>query len=340
MTQLLVNELPPASTATAAHLRTWSAQAALFVRWALDGERAPRRAAFWKLVDRACNEPVTEECFRDCFGFGYADARDRLSDYLPSAVRNPIRLRAEKLTRLPSVRMRDATRTEIGRLKGEWERLEIGFVRARHPEFTGKYQEQAHRTLTQAFEAAPQDPRLLTVIGLYEIDVGNETQARPYLEAAAKARIVRPRLYFELSRLRYAEARANAAGRDGLLSVAQANSVLDPLNFGHTQTPPLVENYLLVAEVWSRAEAALERRHFALLEEGLRLFPQNPRLLYGVAALNALQGRRTEATALVERGLRIVQSGPAREAFLKLQAALANATPPRAAEAQPAAVGK
>ena len=65
----------------------WRAQCALFMRWAVVHDEGRQREAFWRFVERLERQPPDEALFRACFGFGYADMRDRLSDYLPEAVR-------------------------------------------------------------------------------------------------------------------------------------------------------------------------------------------------------------------------------------------------------------
>jgi hypothetical protein len=268
-------------------VRRWRAQAALFVRWAFDGDKE-RRASLWKYVRRVTATPATEAIFQECFGFGYADARDMLSDYLPLALRNPLRHRPESIPDLESYRLRLATDAEVGRLKGDWERLEVAYVRTRFPQYVSRYEEQATRTLTKAHAIDSRDPRLLAVMGLHASDAGDNEKARPLLEAAVYAKVVRPRAYFELARLRFIQAVAKPAGQNGFLNSAQANAVLEPLRSAYTQQPPLAQTYALTAEVWSRSGMRLAQAHFDLLDEGLRTFPGQLNLLYQVAALKMM----------------------------------------------------
>ena len=130
--------------------RLWQVQSALFVRWAMDGEDPARRAGFWKFVAQAAAAPASEAMLRECLGLSYADLRDRLSDFLPGTLRNRLRLQAGKLLPVPPYKLQNATPAEIGRIKGDWERMEIGYVKARHPQYADKYALQAHKTLTEA----------------------------------------------------------------------------------------------------------------------------------------------------------------------------------------------
>lgn len=303
----------------AAAERLWQVQAALLVRWALEGEDRTRRAGFWRLVERAALAPVDEGVLRECLGLSHADLRDRLSDSLPGMVRNRLRVRAEKIVPVPPFKLQNATPAEIGRLKGEWERMEINYVKARYPQYTDKYALQAHRTLTEAYAKGGTDPRLLAVVGLYECEVGNGEAARSYLEEAARAKVVRPRVYVELARLRYTEAKAGLADENQRLSAVQANRVLEPLATAWTQAPPLAEAYTLAAEVWVNSLGVLDRPQFGLLEEGCRLFPRHLPLPYYTALLKGLHGDRDGAETMITRGLETFSTVSARTRFEQLR---------------------
>ncbi|HTI52326.1 MAG TPA: hypothetical protein VL475_15290, partial [Planctomycetaceae bacterium] len=305
-------ESTPAPGAAPENVQRWRAQAALFVRWMLEGDEA-REKSFWAFVTRGATGPVTEAIFRECFGLGYADARDALSDFLPGAIQQPIRIQRENLPPVPSYRLRIATDAEVARIKGEWERLVVTFVKAQHPEFRARYEEQAVRTLGEPM-TGPRDPRLLAVQGLYAADNGRDQEAASLLEAAATAKVVRPRAYLELARLRSTEALSHPAGADGRLSAAQANAVLEPLRLARTQQPPLAQTYALAAEVWRSSEVALSAQQYELLDEGLRLFPNQIALVYQIAALKLQHGAKAEAMVLVERGLRQSPTPAARAA--------------------------
>jgi hypothetical protein len=283
----------------------WSSQAALFLRWAMDGENHPRREALWRFVRRiSAGEAMTEDLFRECFGLGYVDAQERLSDYLASAVVGSVHFDAGKPAPLPELEPRLANDADIARIKGDLERLEAMWIKARYPELTQKYLEQARRTFARAYDKGLRDPRLLAVMGLCEVDAGNDAGAKKYLESALLGGgPLRPRASYELARLRYDEAKKKPAGPSDQLSAEQATDVLQPLVGSRQSSPPLLETYALTAEVWSRSVPALTRQNLALLDEGVAYFPRNVPLIYQAAWLNARQGFITEAGTLIARGL-------------------------------------
>jgi hypothetical protein len=303
------------------------AQCGLLVRWALDPQNGVRDA-FWKFAARASEEPLTEEMFQSCFGFGFADLRDRLSDYLPAAVKSPLQLPLDKSPARPALEIRRATPAEVARLRGEWERLSVPLVRQRHPEHAGRYVEQARRTVQRAYEGGDRDPRLLATLGLGEIDAGNDAAAREFLEQAAVGRVVRPRAYLELARLRWSElTRGQPPSRE--FDADQLAPVLEPLRLGYAQNPPLAEAVGLWADVRLRASVAPPDEEVKALLRGARLFITDARLCFRVARALGRHGRSAEAVALLGEGFLHVRDDATRAQFAQMYAVL---TKPRRAE--------
>jgi hypothetical protein len=210
---------------------------------------------------------------------------------------------------------------EIARIKGDWERLEITYVRTHFPTLTTKYVEQARRTLMRAYDGGSRDPQLLAVLGLCEVDAGNDAGARGYLEdAAARDPALRPRARFELARLRFAAARAPGAGAAPALTAAQAGDVLAPLLAEREQDLLLVEAYTLIADVWAACTEAPTRAQLALLERGVRLFPRHSELVHRTAELNLRHGHTDAARWQVTLGLTLAPDAATRARFEVLQA--------------------
>src|SRR5690606_17013148 len=113
------------------------------------------------------------------------------------------------------------------RIRGDWERQQISFVRQRFPEMVEAYVEQARRTLRRAYDRGERDPQLMAVLGLTEKDAGNPALARGFLEAAVREKAVRPRANFELALMRFKELAEFAAERK--LDPNEVQSVLQPL---------------------------------------------------------------------------------------------------------------
>ena len=291
--------------------KIWRAQAALFVRWALADGNEARREQFWRWLDRLDQAPAGEPAFRACFGFGYADARDRLSDYLREAVGEREKRPTQKIGRPPRVAVRPATDLEIARLRGDWERLQANYVRAHYPELAERYSAQARRTLLRAYDRGGRDPQLLAIMGLLECDEDKATAGRTYLEAAARQNTFRPRVGFELARLRFRESEnGDHAHR---FTKAETEAILGPLMDATRQSPPLPEIYALIEAVWLRSDLQPGRDDLAALEEGVRHFPEASGLVLGAVQLHVNAGALTEARELAERGRLFAPDAKSRE---------------------------
>lgn len=301
--------------------RAWRAQCALFVRWATVENKGAFKEALWKFIDRLQTERPSEALFRDHFGVGYSDARDQLSDYLDSAIRERAVLPVPPTPR-QRLRFRDATGLEIARIRGDWERMEIAYVRARSPAYVDKYVEQARRTLSRAYAQGETDPRLLTSLGLTEVDSGNPASARPFLEAATQGNVVRPRAYYELARLRY-KAFTDDAAPEAKLTPRQTAEIMAPLLAIRHQQPPLAQAYALVTTVLARSEAPPTAEELAVLHEGARNFPQISELVYRAIYFHLAGGQPTAATSLIELALAHVTEPEMRAKLERLQASLA-----------------
>ena len=224
-------------------LDIWRSQAALFVRWAFDDPTHSRREALWKLARYACQAPVTEAVFRDCFGMSFAEMDEQLYEYLPVAMTKQFVLFPRRSIRIPDVDLdrdtsyseslsfsdrprdlvlRDSTVAERVRILGDWERKEIDFVRDTQPEFADLYIKQAQSTLVSAYGKGARDPGLLAALGLFECAIHNDIAAQGFLELAVSAQVVRPRAYVELARIRLANALAEAGGVGENLNASQA----------------------------------------------------------------------------------------------------------------------
>jgi hypothetical protein len=317
-----------------AHPRRAAVRAAtqeLFVRWAV-GQGAETRRALWDWAAAGAEGLVTEEMFQARFGFDYAELRDRLSDYLPKAVTEVRRLAPEGLPPLPRVEVERATPGQVARVRGEWERLAMGYVGRRMPQVREPYVAQARRTLRRAFDAGERDPRLLATMGLCEIDAGNAEGARPHLEAAVAAGVVRPRAYLELARLQH-EALGRDAAPEKTFSFGELAPILDVLRRGLAQAPALPEAFVLLGNVWERGATAPNAAELAELERGARLYWRRPSVVLPIARALVRHGHTGLAQAALGRCAGDVADDEDRSELLRLQRELAQLAP--ASEAAP-----
>ncbi|MBP6506863.1 MAG: STN domain-containing protein [Opitutaceae bacterium] len=305
----------------AAALRLWRSQAALFIRWSLDGSSPAPRGALWQLVTRSSSEPLTDEIFNACYGFSPTFADRHLAEYLHVAVRNPIHLLPTDMPAPFEVSLTNATPADVSRVQGTLQQLEINYIQQYQPTLQSKYVEQARNTLGRAYRQGERDPRLLALLGLTECDAGNDAAAQPYLEAAVQGdRLVRPRVYYELARILYSRTGPKDLGTKQ--APADVARVLELLMTACLQAPPQTEVYALMAEVMVRRDGPMNELEFKTLESGLYYFHRDQRLIYPAALLFALHGYDARASELIEIGLHADPSPNERNRLLRLEGAM------------------
>lgn len=184
----------------------WQAQSALFVRWALFAAEVPQREqVLVRLVQRAMRGPITEDDFRDCYGFGYAEARRRLTAYAHTAANSTVTYAYRGFRRWPTpvtpAVKRPATEGEVARLVGDWERMCGLRLKDMNPKRSAAFFAEAGRTLRRAYDAGDRDPRFLAVLGLYYEETGDAAQALPLLQEAVKAKVDRPDAFAALAKV-------------------------------------------------------------------------------------------------------------------------------------------
>lgn len=269
----------------------WSAECYAFVHMCLYSAGHRYQKPFLEFVSRLSNEPLSEDLFRQCFHETYKDMAIDLRGYLDFTAHTYLQYKAKKGQQLPDpppVALRDATQSEVGRIKGEVLRL-------------SGHSDQAHLTLIAPYVRGEKDPRLLAALGLDEEAAGHDDRARKFLEEASREKVVRARAYLELARLRY-KAALGPNGDDRKLNDDQLAAVLEPLFTARTQPPPLADVYNLIAEAWSHSATKPTHDQFAVLLEGVRIFPRDPNLLMSAALLATRGGFDDAAHALAKRG--------------------------------------
>lgn len=294
----------------------WRAQAALLVRWALDGND-DRREGLWRLAREAAQGPVSAERFEVCLGQSMEKVDAALQRYQHRAVRRGFELRPRAFSDSPAYVLKQASELEVAWVKGEVDRLKIGYLQRHYPQLTGRYVEQARRTLQQAYEGGARDPRLYGLMGLCEVDARDDTAARPWLEQAVAGGESRPRVYFELARICFHAVRAN----NPRPSPAEVEPIWTLLEAAAGQRPPLVRVYELMAEIAQSAEQ-FSPRQLDRLAEGVRLFPHHVALLETVARLHVRADRVAEAQAIMRLGLTMNPDPASQRRLARLQAEL------------------
>jgi len=295
--------------APASRTELWNSETSLLVRWGL--YRCGNRQAFLDFVDKASREPATEPMFQKFLGMGYAEAERRLSDYLPAAVSEPIRVPlADPPEQPPAIRA--ATSAEVARIIGDWGRLEGRTLGLADFDYKRECLDQADRLFERVRLRRTSDPLFLAAFGLYEIQAGDTVRAREALEEATAAGVLRPRAYVELANLRLDDALPSAQHGIGDLDAAEYTAIIGLLTTARVQMPSLLATYDVFARALEHAPTRPTPEDLRPLEEALELFPQNAVLAYKVANLCREDGYAEEAGSIVERAARFSDTDEAR----------------------------
>lgn len=296
----------PVDAGSRAHFDLWLAEAELFVRWAIDGpshRNYRSRAALWQFADAAARAPVTESTFRQCFGMGYSDARDEMSDYLARAVVRPVTVDLGSEPSIPDLRLRLAAPGEIHRIKGDWARRTLRLVRESHPALLPIYVRQAREVLQTAYDAGERDPRLVANLGLLYSESGSPAEARRYLLEGSAAGGIRAAALAQLARLRlapYVTANHPDSGRPDPEAVA---AIMTAVRAAHRLQPPQLLTYLVVGGLCELDPRRATPEERTLLAEGAELFPSCTPLVVCAVREDATGGDRSRALRLAEMGL-------------------------------------
>jgi hypothetical protein len=254
---------------------------ALFVRWGAFSPDDAIREQFWRFIQRALVEPVTESMFMECFGLSYAEVRDRLSWFLPYALEKQASAPVE-ITGTPAYELRDATHGEFARMIGEWQRIEARVLGPQYPELAKTYREQAEKTFEKAFtfKNAQKNPRILASMGLLAVESQKLARGHELLEAAILNGVEDPSVLLETARLRWA---AQMTDEKGTLSPEDSESIAELLLKAERQKPAMPSVYLLLAKLAADAKSA-PPSHVAALERGLVAFPRNAEMQHRLKA--------------------------------------------------------
>jgi len=171
--------------------------------------------------------------------------------------------------------MRHATEAEVHRLKGDAERMEIAYVKRYHPSYAQQYIDQARQTLDSCLSkrrarSAPACGTWLCARSMRAIPRG----ARAYLEIAATARVVRPRVYLETgSPSIWRSSLRTATSTKAKFAAVKTHSYLRASADCVTAGAAAARGLCAVPDACLRCNDAPSVDDLALVREGARLFP-------------------------------------------------------------------
>jgi hypothetical protein len=220
----------------------------------------------------------------------------------------------------PRIEMQEATKGQIARIRGEWERRASKYMRSSSEALSRTYLEQSQNSFDRGVTSGIQDPELFAAAGILSFEKGDEARARTLLEAAVRASVVRPEAYLDLALLYYHDALKHPLGkRPGDLSVEQKTAVASIILRGLKQDPQIPGLFVLLSDLEIHSDESADEAYLALLDRGAHLYPDFSILVYRVAALEAIQGNKSEVESLIGQGLARSLQKDDRDRLLRLR---------------------
>lgn len=297
---------------------SWAKQSYAFLHMCLYGSDRRFQKGMLTFIKRLGNEPASEALFKECFGVSYRSMGATLRGYITGATYRSMDYRALKgekffSDQLPLV-IRDATQSEIGRIKGET------YLLAGHDE-------AAQQELVTAYRRGERDPQLLAALGLFEEARGDEDTSTKFLKMAVEQKVSRPEAYLSLAKKYYAEAKA-AAGEKPFFKEEEVATISSLLRTAAQQPPVMSDVYEVLANTWQRSPLKIDQTDTSLLIRGSLQFPLHLRLIYQTAGFCADTQQFKEAHALADHGITYAADPDTRQIFTALKTSLP-APPPQ-----------
>jgi hypothetical protein len=288
----------------------WAKQAYAFVHFCMFGENLRYQQALSTFVSRLAREPLSESLFKECFKVGYADMAKEIRGYILHTKHKYQKYALQKDDKFSAktIELREATTAEVGLIKGDALRL-------------GGHFDIGYAAYRAAYMRGSRDPALLAGMGVTENALSHPDRARELLEAAIKSGTKLPSAYVDLARLRLDYATAHPAA-DGKLSVGQMGTVMTLLFEARKYQPPLPETYQLIAAAWAKSSVPPKPDNLGVLDEGVRSFPRESKLLYDTAQLYNQAGSPATAASIAKLGIRFSSDATAKTRFEQLLASL------------------
>jgi hypothetical protein len=202
----------------------------------------------------------------------------------------------------PELKLRDATQSEVGYIKGS--ALQLSGNR-----------DAAHQQLVAPYIRGERDPQILAALGASERQAGRHDRARKFLTAAVEGKTTDAAAYVDLARYRFADAVAAPGGANGLFSAEQRAGIVPLLLTARSLPPPNPQLFELLADTWLRSDAPPTEPDIAPLVIAVNYFPNRLKLVYATAALCGRAGMKDAQRTLVAHGIKFSPDAAAKAKF-------------------------
>ncbi|MDR1009991.1 MAG: hypothetical protein LBM04_02480 [Opitutaceae bacterium] len=258
-------ELPKLSTLLqkdGAFTEEESRLASLFVHYGLFGDNGKYTARFMQFVDRlGAGEQPADAMFREVFNMSVRSMETKLAVYARDMAYFKSRDIKGDIPTMPAPTYREATQSEVARIKGEV------FVSQANP---GKALEE----LRIAYWRGERDAPMLAMLATLELQIGSEPRARKLLKALLELPVPPPQTYIAAARLQLKDITA-VKTPGAKLTAGETSSLIGALSgalAGGLTTEDLCNT---LAEIVLKSDTRPDANLLAFLEQASKRFPKN-----------------------------------------------------------------
>lgn len=242
--------------------------ASLFVHFGLFGEYGKFAPNFTQFVNRLGNgEQPTEVMFNEVFGISMSRMETYLAVYARDIAAFSSTEISGKLPSMPKFIYREATQSEVARIKGEM------YVAQANP---GKALEE----LRTAYWRGEREPGMLALLAALELQIGAEPRARKIIKALMELPAPPPQTYIAAARLQFKDAlAAKPADAKLTLTEEETNALVGTLSgalAGGLTTEDLCGT---LAEIIIKSSTRPDPNMLAFLEQASKRYPKNQNIL-------------------------------------------------------------
>jgi hypothetical protein len=238
---------------------TW--MAAVFIHYCLYAGDGTRGAKFFNFVGRLENEPFSEALFMECFGKKVSAVHSDIIVHWHRMTSKKRLIYKWDTPPLPGIVAREATQSEVARLKAE-----VLIARGQSP--------KALDELRIAYWRGERDPWMLALLALLEEHIGLILRAEKITKTLLASPQVPARAHVVAAKLRLRELGAGAPGR-GKLNRDEADSVMEHIIKAREQGLLNEDLCATLAKLVFASEAPPDASITGFLTEAARRYPLN-----------------------------------------------------------------
>ncbi|OAM90443.1 hypothetical protein OH491_01370 [Termitidicoccus mucosus] len=253
--------------------------AAIFVHFGLYGDNGKYAARFMQFVDRIeRGEQPTAQMFEEVFGFKISRMENDLATYSRTFAFFKSTDIKGAIPEMPACTFREATQSEVARIKSEIYISQINAVKALDE-------------LRTAYWRGEREPAMLAALASVELRIGSESRARKITKALLELPVPPAQAYIVGARLQLKD--ILAAKSDGAkLNATETSGLIDTLGGALVGGLTTEELCSVLAEIVLKSETVANAGISAFLREAAKRYPLNKTIAEALKPCAGLNSRQ------------------------------------------------